>query len=320
MATDRSTYSFNGKTYGKGRLVLAVVEQYVSDNPGLAKAKLEEIFPATLQGSIGVVSSIEEAEGKYKGKRHFVKSAIRLANATIAVCNQWGSDNIDMFLQHATEELGYAIENDSGAEDLENDDSESQSSKTHTYLAGVEVEDEGLDDLISSVLKFVDAAYYKLSKNPEIYLIGTSNKDGEFLGSHKELQSIKVFQGSYSHDDDEPNEENVREVFLDNEGLIFLDEGYSKVWLAFKYPEEISDEFENPGDHWIYDFQQLAQNLDDLALVGYNSKFESIIWQQWAGGEFDEGAISNQDLLDHYSGSNIESVHLVNLSCFKILD
>ena len=124
MATDRSTYSFNGKTYGKGRLVLAVVEQYVSDNPGLAKAKLEEIFPATLQGSIGVVSSIEEAEGKYKGKRHFVKSAIRLANATIAVCNQWGSDNIDMFLQHATVELGYAIENDSGAEDESSGSSE----------------------------------------------------------------------------------------------------------------------------------------------------------------------------------------------------
>ena len=117
MATDRSTYTFNGKTYGKGRLVLAVVEQYVSDNPRLAKAKLEEIFPATLQGSIGVLSSIEEAEGKYKGKRHFVKSAIKLANATIAVCNQWGSGNIDMFLQHAIGELGYAVENDSEAED-----------------------------------------------------------------------------------------------------------------------------------------------------------------------------------------------------------
>jgi|TARA_B110000114_G_scaffold157745_1_gene172512 hypothetical protein len=117
VAIDRSTYTFNGKTYGKGRLVLAVVEQYVSDNPRLAKAKLEEIFPATLQGSIGVLSSIEEAEGKYKGKRHFVKSAIKLANATIAVCNQWGSGNIDMFLQHAIGELGYAVENDSGAED-----------------------------------------------------------------------------------------------------------------------------------------------------------------------------------------------------------
>jgi len=118
MAKDKSTYTFNGNTYGKGRLVLAVVEQYVSDNPGLAKEELEEKFPAALQGSIGVLSSIEEAEGKYKGKRHFVKNAIRLTNATMAVCSQWGADNLEGFLQHATGELGYAINEESGAEDL----------------------------------------------------------------------------------------------------------------------------------------------------------------------------------------------------------
>ena len=59
---DKSTYIFNGNTYRKGRLVLAVVEQYVSDNHGLAKEELEERFPSTLQGSIGVISSIEEAD------------------------------------------------------------------------------------------------------------------------------------------------------------------------------------------------------------------------------------------------------------------
>ena len=117
MSKDKSTYTFNGNTYGKGRLVLAVVEQYVSDNPGLAKEELEEKFPAALQGSIGVLSSIEEAEGKYKGKRHFVKNPIRLTNATIAVCSQWGAGNLEGFLQHTTGELGYAINEESGAED-----------------------------------------------------------------------------------------------------------------------------------------------------------------------------------------------------------
>jgi hypothetical protein len=110
MKMDKSTYIFNGNTYGKGRLVLAVVEQYVSDNHGLAKKELEESFPSALQGSIGVISSIEEAEGKYKGKRHFVKNAIKLSNATVAVCNQWGSKNIDKFVQHAAGELGYNID------------------------------------------------------------------------------------------------------------------------------------------------------------------------------------------------------------------
>ena len=125
MKMDKSTYIFNGNTYGKGRLVLAVVEQYVSDNHGLAKKDLEERFPAALQGSIGVISSIEEAEGKYKGKRHFVKNAIKLTNATVAVCNQWGSKNIDKFVQHAAGELGYNIDKEFGAEDESSTPSES---------------------------------------------------------------------------------------------------------------------------------------------------------------------------------------------------
>jgi hypothetical protein len=125
MKMDKSTYIFNGNTYGKGRLVLAVVEQYVSDNHGLAKKELEESFPSALQGSIGVISSIEEAEGKYKGKRHFVKNAIKLSNATVAVCNQWGSKNIDKFVQHAAGELGYKIDKEVGAKDESSTPSES---------------------------------------------------------------------------------------------------------------------------------------------------------------------------------------------------
>jgi len=125
MKMDKSTYIFNGNTYGKGRLVLAVVEQYVSNNHGLAKKELEESFPSALQGSIGVISSIEEAEGKYEGKRHFVKNAIKLTNETVAVCNQWGSKNIDMFLQHAAGELGYNIDIEFEAEDESSTTSES---------------------------------------------------------------------------------------------------------------------------------------------------------------------------------------------------
>ena len=122
---DKSTYIFNGNTYGKGRLVLAVVEQYVSDNHGLAKKELEESFPSALQGSIGVISSIEEAEGKYEGKRHFVKNAIKLTNETVVVCNQWGSKNIDKFVQHAAGELGYNIDIEFEAEDESSTPSES---------------------------------------------------------------------------------------------------------------------------------------------------------------------------------------------------
>ncbi|MDA0345738.1 MAG: hypothetical protein O3C54_07255 [Proteobacteria bacterium] len=228
--------------------------------------------------------------------------------------NEDKNDEDDLDLDALLEDL--ELEDD---EEID-DDTEVQSIKNHTYLAGIEVEDEELDDLVSSVFKFIDAAYYKLSKNPEVYLIGSNNKDGKFLDSCKDLECIKIFKGSFLADDNEPNEDDVRGVLIENEALNFLDEGYYKVWLAFQYPEENSDDFEDPGEHWTNDFQQLAQNLDNLAMVGYHSEFEAVIWQQWADGDYDEGAISNQDALDHYSGQNIESVHSVDLGCLKILD
>ena len=119
MAKDKTIYIFNGNTYGKGRLVLAVIEQYVCDNPGISKEELEERFPTVLQGSIGVFSSIEEAEEKYKSKRHFVKSPIKLSNATIAVCSQWGIGNIELFLQLVTGVLGYTIINETDNESFD---------------------------------------------------------------------------------------------------------------------------------------------------------------------------------------------------------
>jgi len=227
--------------------------------------------------------------------------------------NEDENDEDDLDLDSLLEDLDLDDE-----EELEND-IKLQSTNTHTYLAGVSVDDEELDDLVSSALKFINAAYYKLSKNPEIYLIGSKNKDGKFLNSHKDLECIKIFKGSFLNDDNEPNEDDVRKAFLENASLNFLDEGYYKVWLAFQYPEENSDDFEDPGEHWTNDFQQLAQNLDDLAMVGYHSEFEVIIWQEWADGDYDEGAISNQDVLDHYSGKNIESVHSVDLGCLEML-
>ena len=197
------------------------------------------------------------------------------------------------------------------------------SSLSHTYLAGVAVDDEGIDDLVSSTLKFVNASYFVLSKRPIIYLIGTKNPDEDamdFLKNPNDLEVIKVFQGYLLNDDDEePDETKIRQVFDDNSNLIFMDGGYWKIWLAFNYPEENSDDFEDLGEHWEAEFQQLAERLDDLALVGYNSEHEEIIWQEWADGDFDEGAISNYEQFEYYSGSNIESAHKINLDCFKLL-
>ena len=195
------------------------------------------------------------------------------------------------------------------------------SAVNHTYLAAVSVDDEGIDDLVSSALKFLNASYNHLTKRPFIYLIGTKKPDDDAIDflNPNDLEVIEVFQGSFDDDDEEPDETKIRQVFEDNSNLIFMDGGYCKVWLAFNYPEENSDDFEEPGENWGIEFKQLAGDLDDLILVGYNSEHEEIIWQEWVNGDFDEGAISNSEQFEHYSGSNIESVHKINLDCFKLL-
>ena len=69
---DFTKYIFNDKEYGKGKLVLAIVEQYISENNAGYSALLE-VFPESLQGGFGVFISEENAEkniedGKYGNK------------------------------------------------------------------------------------------------------------------------------------------------------------------------------------------------------------------------------------------------------------
>ena len=56
---DKTKYIFNNNEYGKGRLVLAVVKQYLHDhNP--TYQQLKQQFPNTLQGSQFVVISADD--------------------------------------------------------------------------------------------------------------------------------------------------------------------------------------------------------------------------------------------------------------------
>ena len=116
IAKDFSKYMFGGRTYGKSRLVLAVVKQYVKDHHPTTFEKMELAFPGDIQGSLGVVKLIDSVSDKYKGiggvKRYFVNDdeIIRLESGEkVIVCTQWGA-NIDRFIEHTTRETGYKIE------------------------------------------------------------------------------------------------------------------------------------------------------------------------------------------------------------------
>lgn len=111
---DFSKYLFEGKTYGKSRLVLAVVKKYVEDHHPTTFDELESAFPSSIQGSLGVVRRIEDVSNKYKGiggvKRYFVDDVICLASGEqVIVCTQWGT-NIDRFIEHAMNKLDCKIQ------------------------------------------------------------------------------------------------------------------------------------------------------------------------------------------------------------------
>jgi hypothetical protein len=111
---DLTQYRFNGQIYGKGRLVLAVVKEYVRRNPGLSYQEVIEAFPDALQRRYGIVRKYSEVGGDEKLlPRYFMKPPDRIplshGRDLVVVCNQWGITNMPAFLRHAWS-LGYNIE------------------------------------------------------------------------------------------------------------------------------------------------------------------------------------------------------------------
>ena len=96
---DYTKFEFNGKELPKGRYVQAVVNQYVKDTGSVTYSQMEAVFPAKIQGGLGVFTRKEEALAIFEKtghKRHFIKDdqIIKLDDCEIAVCSQWNSDSI----------------------------------------------------------------------------------------------------------------------------------------------------------------------------------------------------------------------------------
>ena len=111
---DYTKYTFNGEpNLTKGRLVLEVVRKYCEDNPETNFAELSQIFPKKLQGPTnGVLNIFGELKDYQKNRIFYIKDeeVIQLKNGEqIAVCSQWRKDNLDNFIEHITQTLGYEI-------------------------------------------------------------------------------------------------------------------------------------------------------------------------------------------------------------------
>lgn len=104
----RAVFSFNGKSpLDKRNSVLAVVKAYASTRPNATYKEILRSFPDRLQGSYGVIRSLDEiADRRNRGQqvdnRYFLEPQDILTSADgveYAVCNQWGNQ-FYLFQEH----------------------------------------------------------------------------------------------------------------------------------------------------------------------------------------------------------------------------
>lgn len=107
-AKDYTKYKFNGEILGKSRLVLEVVKAAAKKRSG----KILELFPKKdVKAVFDVVAPVRKAE---KG-RYFLgeDEVINTPKGKFAVTSQWGSKNIDAFIEFA-KDLGFSIKKVAG--------------------------------------------------------------------------------------------------------------------------------------------------------------------------------------------------------------
>lgn len=113
MAKDFTKYSIVGvaEGLGKARLVQKIIEDYTAKkNENFAK--MLEVWFSELQGGKGVFQKLTDIDEKNE-RNYYIDAPITLSDGTtIAVCNQWGKENLANFMLHAGS-LGYKIAADS---------------------------------------------------------------------------------------------------------------------------------------------------------------------------------------------------------------
>ena len=110
---DTTLYSIDGGSFlNKRRFVYQLVKLYIEQHQFDSFAELEQVFPPSLQGSYGVIRSIDVIREKgIEDNRYFTKDDELLQSVDgiiFAVSSQWGISNTTKFMNLA-KSLGYNI-------------------------------------------------------------------------------------------------------------------------------------------------------------------------------------------------------------------
>ncbi len=137
---DTTKYSFNGgAAIGKGRLVLAIVSEYVRLHPEKNFEDLLLIFPPKWQGGYGIIRTTDDIVQNVNDpqKRYFMQKGEILADAQgkkFAVCTQWG----DNWKRNGKKIMNIALQNGWTVEELQ----QSQVTKTTSSRKSLSLSDK----------------------------------------------------------------------------------------------------------------------------------------------------------------------------------
>ncbi len=111
---DYTSYIFQGKPFNKRKLVLAIVQHWVTKNKPTNLSELLHAFPQEIRNG-ALFIPVEEAKAIYNRQgiyRQFLGDGEIFEfpdSSKYAISNQWGKGNIDKFIAHS-KKIGYEIE------------------------------------------------------------------------------------------------------------------------------------------------------------------------------------------------------------------
>ena len=110
---DYTEYSINGVDfYKKNSFVQILVKEYIRLHPEKTYAELVKVFPAELQGSFGVIQTLDYIHSKgYNGRRYFTEEdkILRSGDGILfAVSTEWSKNNLPHVIKVA-QKLGFKV-------------------------------------------------------------------------------------------------------------------------------------------------------------------------------------------------------------------
>lgn len=115
-------------------MVQKIIEDYTAKND-VNYAKMLEVWFNDLQGGKGVFKKLSEIDEKNE-RNYYIDAPISLTDGTkIAVCNQWGKENLANFMLHAGS-LGYKIIADSDEVEANEENNEVTNTNEADFVEG----------------------------------------------------------------------------------------------------------------------------------------------------------------------------------------